>query len=194
MKIQLANGDALIVVDVQRDFLPGGSLSVPQGEEVVSVLNRYLALFRIKNLPVFATRDWHPPDHCSFSEQGGAWSAHCIAGSPGAAFPENLDLPGSAHIVSKADAPEKEAYSGFAGTRLDDLLRAGGVRRVFVGGLATDYCVLHTVKDALSCGYTTLLLEDAVRAVDARSGDGQRAIMEMLGLGAIAVRLEDIAA
>ncbi|MBI4987307.1 MAG: nicotinamidase [Rhodocyclales bacterium] len=194
MSVRLLAGDALILVDIQLDFLPGGSLAVPRGDEVVPALNRYLAVFRGLTLPVVATRDWHPPDHCSFREQGGIWPPHCVAGSDGARFAPLLDLPCEAHIVSKATAREKDAYSGFEGTDLDDWLKRAGVRRAFVGGLATDYCVLNTVRDALRLGYATFLLLDAVRAVDVQAGDGERAIDEMRRLGAEAIEIGDLAA
>jgi nicotinamidase/pyrazinamidase len=180
-------GDALIVVDVQNDFLPGGALAVPEGDAVVPVLNTALARFAALGLPVFATRDWHPPDHCSFQARGGPWPPHCLAGTPGAGFAANLALPPAAYIISKATTAERDAYSGFEGTDLDVRLRQLGVRRVFVGGLATDYCVLNTVRDALRLGYATVLLRDAIRAVDVEPGDGERAIAEMQRLGAIAV-------
>ena len=186
-RIPLRAGDALILIDVQLDFLPGGSLAVPHGDEVVPVLNRYIAVFRGLTFPVVATRDWHPPDHCSFRAQGGPWPPHCVAGSDGARFAPLLDLPCEGRIVSKATMAGRDAYSGFEGTGLDELLRHAGVRRVFVGGLATDYCVLNTVRDALRLGYETFLLEDAVRAVDVAPGDGERAIAEMRRLGAIPV-------
>lgn len=194
MAARLQAGDALILVDVQLDFLPGGSLAVPQGDEVVPALNRYIAVFRRLTLPVVATRDWHPPDHCSFQAQGGPWPPHCVAGSDGARFAPLLDLPCEARIVSKATTRDRDAYSGFEGTDLDEWLQRAGVSRVFVGGLATDYCVLNTVSDALRIGYATFLLADAVRAVDAQAGDGERAIAEMRRLGAVAIELGQIAA
>jgi nicotinamidase/pyrazinamidase len=178
-------GDALIIVDVQNDFLPGGALAVPQGDEVVSVLNRYAALFATLGLHVIATRDWHPRNHCSFREQGGPWPAHCVAGTQGAQFASGLKLPAGAHVVSKATTPEQDAYSGFAGTELEAMLRRENVHRVFVGGLATDYCVLNTVKDARVLGYEVVLLQDAIRAVDVKPGDGLRAQEEMKRLGAM---------
>ncbi len=187
-------GDALIVVDVQKDFLPGGSLAVPRGDEVVPVLNRYMEIFSSRGLPVFATRDWHPPEHCSFTEQGGPWPPHCVAGSEGAAFAADLHLPADAVIISKATEPERDAYSGFQGTDLAQRLREAGVRRVFVGGLATDYCVLNTVRDALAEGFEVVLLEDAIRAVDVQPGDGERAVKEMLDAGAVPARIDAIAA
>ncbi|MDO8990542.1 MAG: isochorismatase family protein [Sideroxyarcus sp.] len=177
-------GDALLVVDVQNDFLPGGSLAVPHGDEVVAPLNRCLALFAGLQLPVYASRDWHPADHCSFRAQGGPWPPHCIAGTPGADFAAALQLPATACIVSKADSPGKDAYSAFDGTDLQRRLQTDGVRRLYVGGLATDYCVLSTVKDALQLGYRVVLLGDAIRAVEVVPGDGERAVAEMRGLGA----------
>lgn len=187
-------GDALILVDVQLDFLPGGSLAVPRGDEVVPALNRYIAVFRGLTFPVVATRDWHPPDHCSFKAQGGPWPPHCVAGSDGARFAALLDLPCEGRIVSKATTRDKDAYSGFEGTDLDEWLKHAGVSRLFVGGLATDYCVLNTVRDALRLGYATFLLLDAVRAVDVAPGDGARAIDEMRRLGAIPIEFGSLAA
>lgn len=192
--VHLQVGDALILVDVQLDFLPGGSLAVPHGDEVVPALNRYIAVFRGLTFPIVATRDWHPPDHCSFRAQGGPWPSHCVAGSAGAHFATLLDLPCEAHIVSKATSRDRDAYSGFEGTGLDDWLRRAGASRVFVGGLATDYCVLNTVRDALRFGYATFLLLDAVRAVDVAAGDGARAIDEMRRLGAMAIEYGQVAA
>jgi len=187
-------GDALLVVDVQNDFLPGGSLAVPRGDEVVPVLNRCLALFSQRSLPIYASRDWHPPDHCSFRAQGGPWPPHCMADTYGAEFAGNLDLPADAVIISKADTPEKDAYSAFEGTDLGLCLKAVDVRRLFVGGLATDYCVLNTVKDALALGYAVVLLADAVRAVEVTPGDGEKAMMEMRTLGAQIALTTDLTA
>lgn len=185
--VTLQPGDALILVDVQNDFLPGGSLAVPHGDEVAPLLHEYLTLFEAHHLPVFATRDWHPVNHCSFRSQGGPWPVHCVAGSTGAAFAAALRLPLGTTVISKAQATDHEAYSGFEGTDLDARLRAAGVRRVFIGGLATDYCVLNTVKDALSRGFSVCLLRDAIRAVNVRPGDGSQAESEMLQAGAVAV-------
>ncbi|HWQ40357.1 MAG TPA: nicotinamidase [Burkholderiales bacterium] len=187
-------GDALIIVDVQNDFLPGGALAVPRGDAVIAPLNRYAALFERQGLPVFATRDWHPANHCSFREQGGPWPPHCIADTPGAQFAPGLRLPASARIVSKATSAERDAYSGFAGTDLDAQLRRADVRRVFVGGLATDYCVLNTVKDARALGYEVVLLQDAIQAVDVQPGDGRRAQEEMQRLGAVPADAESVGA
>jgi nicotinamidase/pyrazinamidase len=183
-------GDALIVVDVQNDFLPGGSLAVPRGDEVVPVLNQYLEGATRNGLPVFATRDWHPPNHCSFQGEGGPWPPHCVRGTAGAAFAPALRLPGSAMVISKAQDQDQDAYSGFQTTDLEERLRRLEIDRVLVGGLATDYCVLSTVRDALARGFEVGLLLDAVRPVDVRPGDGVRAEQEMMRLGARPVRLD----
>jgi len=189
----LGAGDALIVVDVQNDFLPGGALAVPDGAAVLPAINACLARFAARKLPVFATRDWHPADHCSFHAQGGPWPPHCIAGTVGAAFPQALALPAGAQRVSKATEAQRDAYSGFSGTDLAARLHNEQVRRVFVAGLATDYCVLNTVLDALAAGFETVLLEDGIRAVDLQPGDGAAAIARMAAAGARAIRVEQIA-
>jgi nicotinamidase/pyrazinamidase len=191
--IRLQSGDALIIVDVQKDFIPGGSLAVPSGEEVVPVLNRYIDLFRERNLPIFATRDWHPANHCSFVAQGGAWPPHCVQGSPGAEFASDLALPEGAFVISTATSPDREAYSGFSETDLHSRLRALGATRLFIGGLAADYCVLHTVKDALALGYGVFLLKDAIRAVNVHPRDGEEAEQEMVSLGAVPFTIMQIA-
>lgn len=180
----LRPGDALVVTDVQKDFLPGGALAVARADEVVPALNAYIARFCAEGLPVFATRDWHPRSHCSFKAFGGPWPPHCIAATPGAAFAADLALPPDAYIISKGDHPQAEAYSGFAGTNLGDCLREAGVRRLFIGGLTTDYCVLNTVSDALVQGFEVVVLTDAVRAVNVSPGDGEAAIAKMKRMGA----------
>ena len=187
-------GDGLIVVDVQNDFLPGGSLAVAGGDEVVPPLNAYIAAFVRAGLPILATRDWHPPNHCSFRAHGGPWPPHCVAGSAGARFAPGLALPPSTVVVSKDTLPDQDTYSGFQGGDLDARVREAGVRRVFVGGLATDYCVFHTVKDALTRGYAAVLLGDAIRAVNVRPDDGRRAEAEMVRLGAVPIRRDLLAA
>jgi len=190
LKIRPRRGDALILVDVQRDFLPNGPVPVPGGDQVVAVLNEYIREFTDRGLPVSATRDWHPADHCSFKENGGIWNRHCVAGEPGANWAPGLELPADVSVISKGTNPAKDAYSGFQGTRLHAQLQQGRVRRVFVGGLATDYCVHNTVRDALQRGYQVVLLIDAVRAVDVQTGDGALAVADMLDRGAKWVRWE----
>lgn len=193
-RYDLQPGDALLVTDVQNDFLSGGSLAVTDGDEVVPVLNRYIDIFVTRNLPVFATRDWHPAHHCSFRAQGGPWPPHCIAGTHGAEFAAALRLPLSAVIISKATTPEHDAYSSFLRTDMDRQLRDAGIRRIFIGGLTTDYCVLNTTRDALQLGYQVFVLIDAIRAVDVHHGDGQRAVEEMIALGAKCISLQKLAA
>jgi nicotinamidase/pyrazinamidase len=192
MNITLHSGDALIVVDVQNDFLPGGALAVPRGDGVVPVLNQYVARFGAQRLPIFATRDWHPANHCSFGAQGGPWPPHCVADTAGAGFARELQLPRETVVISKATTADRDAYSGFAGTDLAQRLRALNVTRVFVGGLATDYCVLNTVLDALKNGFETVLLTDAIRAVNVRSDDGVKAEETMQRAGAKSARLNSI--
>jgi nicotinamidase/pyrazinamidase len=177
-------GDALIVVDVQNDFLPGGVLAVPGGGEVIEPLNGYIRQFAQLQLPVFATRDWHPREHCSFREHGGRWPAHCVAGTQGAKFPPQLQLPPDVHVISKATQPESDAYSGFQGTDLARQLGDLGCTRVFVGGLATEYCVRATVLDARAAGLEVVVLADAIGALDAQPGDGEHALAEMKASGA----------
>ncbi len=190
----MQRGDALILVDVQNDFLAGGALPVPNAEHVIEAANRYLKLFGARHLPVFATRDWHPVNHCSFLAQGGCWPPHCIAGTAGADSPPNLTLPKEACILEKATRPEQEAYSAFEGTSLDGLLKAAAVTRLFIGGLATDYCVLNTVKEARAIGYAVMLLEDAIAGVDIHPGDSASAIERMRLSGARLVTIGDIEA
>jgi nicotinamidase/pyrazinamidase len=172
--------DALIIVDVQKDFCPGGALPVPEGDQVIPVLNDYIKIFKKPNARVFATRDWHPPNHVSFKAQGGPWPPHCVQNSEGAKFHPDLKLPSDATIVSKAMDPLREAYSGFDGTELVNILKAQGVTRVFVGGLATDYCVKNTVLDARKMSFETVLLLDAVRGINVEPDDVKKAIAEML--------------
>jgi nicotinamidase/pyrazinamidase len=182
--LQLRRGDGLLLVDVQRDFLPGGALAVAGGDGVVEPLNRCLALFASLALPVYATRDWHPPHHMSFVTEGGPWPVHCVAGTPGAAFAPTLRLPPTTVVVSKAQQREREAYSGFSGTDLAQQLRHARVLRLFIGGLATDYCVLRTALDARWLGFEVMVLRDAIAAVDAQAGDGDRAVEQMRHAGA----------
>jgi len=182
--VTITSQDALIIVDVQKDFCPGGALPVSEGDKVVPVLNKYIKKFADAGAVIVATRDWHPPNHRSFKKHGGIWPTHCVQGTDGAKFHPDLKLPEGTMVVSKAVAPDKEAYSGFNGTGLAEKLKKIGVKRVFVGGLATDYCVKSTVMDAVKSGFETFLLEDAVRGVDVNPGDSEKAVQEMLAKGA----------
>ncbi len=187
-------GDALIIVDVQNDFLPGGSMPAANGDEIVPVMNRYTTLFQSAALPIFATRCWHPADHHSFQAQGGPWPVHCIAWSEGAEFARQLKLPGIDEmvVISKGADANKHASSGFDGTDLEEHLRKQEVRRLFVGGLTTERAVYDTVKDALDRDFAVLLLEDASGPLNA--DEAQRALAEMRRLGVDFVRYDRIGA
>lgn len=185
---------ALLIVDVQRDFLPGGSLAVAEGERVLAPLQRAITHFHTRQGVIVCSRCWHPPNHCSFHSRGGPWPEHCIAGTPGAEFAPGLALPPDALIVSKASEPDRESYSAFDGTDLDLHLRRLKVADLWVGGLATDYCVLRSVLDARNNGYAVYVLQDAVRAVELAPGDGQRALQSMAAAGARLVSVEDLTA
>ena len=191
-RLELTSTDALIVADIQNDFLPGGRLAVPNGDKIIDTINRYIERFVAAKCPVFATRDWHPPDHCSFEAQGGPWPVHCVAETAGAAFSPALKLPDDVRIISKACDKDKEAYSAFSGTTLHAQLQRRCVRRLFVCGLATEYCVFHTAKDAVTCGYTVCLLQDAIRAIDVQPDDGKRAIERMKAWRVEAIMVQQI--
>jgi len=186
--------DALIVVDMQNDFFEGGALPVPGAGAIVSRLNHYLRAFAAANLPVFATRCWHPAGHCSFVEQGGEWPTHCVVGTQGAQFYPELKLPLGCPVISKGQIIDRDAYSAFQGTELDPLLRERGVRRVFIAGVATDYCVKHTVIDVLRHQLPAFVMTDAIAAVNLTPGDGARALEEMRHHGAVFMNIESVAA
>lgn len=187
---KLRPDDALVLIDVQNDFLPGGARAVPRADEIIPVLNAYLARFARRRLPVFATRDWHPLNHCSFHAQSGEWPPHAVAQTRGAEFPPSLNLPPRAITIAKGCDPDREALSAFAGTRLEQDLRLAGARRLFVGGLATEYAVLHTVREALHRGFRVCLLTDAIRAMNLSDRDGSVAEAEMVRLGAQPITFE----
>ncbi len=188
--ISLTPHDALLIADIQNDFLPGGALGIEGSHDIVPILENYVLQFHAHRLPIFLSRDWHPPDHCSFQAQGGPWPSHCVAGSSGSLPPSSFLTPPSAVIVYKAIDRDQEAYSAFHHTTLDRHLRALSVQRLFIGGLATDYCVLHSVRDARRLGYQVCLLMDGIKAVNLRPDDGHRAEETMIGLGAVLVRWE----
>ena len=189
--------DGLVVVDVQNDFCPGGSLAVPAGDVVVPVLNEYAARFALAGAPVFVTRDWHPATTRHFQAGGGAWPPHCVQHTAGACFHPDLTMPAGTVVVSKGMDPEQDAYSAFQGETEDGMpfaaeLGERGVQRLFVGGLATDYCVKASVLDALKEGFEVVVLEDAMRPVDVKPGDGDRALGEMTAAGARRARLDSV--
>ena len=180
--LRITPHDALILVDVQNDFCPGGALAVTEGDQVVPVLNGLIPKFET----VVATRDWHPEGHCSFVEQGGTWPPHCIQNSKGAAYHPDLAVGAADIEVLKADTVDREAFNNFDATPdLAAALRERGITRVFVGGLATDYCVRATVLGAIEAGFAVVALTDAMRAVNIKADDGERALAEMAAAGAV---------
>lgn len=182
----------LILVHLQNDFFPGGAVAVSEGRQIIPLVNQYIGLFRSKGLPIIATRDWHPPNHCSFKEQGGIWPVHCVQGSRGAQFHADLHIPNGTLIISGATNPQKEAYSGFDGTSLNDHLEDIGAITVYIVGLATDYCVKQTVLDACKLGYRVIVLEDAARGVNLQPDDSSNALQDMSAAGAIRAQARDV--
>lgn len=186
--------DALIIVDVQNDFCPGGTLAVPFGDQVIPVLNEYLAQAVVVGIPIFASQDWHPAHTEHFARDGGRWSMHCVQGTVGAEFHKDLRLSPGTLVVRKGMSGHDDGYSAFEGRLADGraLRRAldeMGVRRVYVGGLATDYCVLQTVLGARAAGLETVWLRDASLPVEVNAGDGEQAEKQMLAAGARACTL-----
>lgn len=179
---------ALLVVDVQNDFCPGGALAVSEGDRIIPGVNRMIELFVRRGLPVLATRDWHPAVTKHFKEYGGAWPPHCIQGTKGARFHAKLGLPRGAIILSKGMDPEQDSYSGFqaqnpAGRDLESVIRDLGIDEIFLCGLATDYCVRATALDATRRGIRVRVLEDAIKGVDVKPRDSEAAVQEMRAAG-----------
>ncbi|MBI1920391.1 MAG: nicotinamidase [Geobacter sp.] len=185
----MVKNSALIIVDVQNDFCPGGTLPVPEGDRVVPVLNRYINLFSARSLPIFASRDWHPEKTSHFKDYGGIWPVHCVQLTNGAAFHPDLRLPMEVVVLSKGMDPTKDDYSAFqavdkTGRPLPAIIKEMGIAHIYVGGLATDYCVRATVLEGLKAGLAVTMLEDASRGVDLQPGDSERAVEEMRKAGA----------
>jgi nicotinamidase/pyrazinamidase len=174
---------ALIVVDVQNDFCPGGTLAVAHGDDVVPPLNQLMTEFLERGEPVFKSRDWHPPTTRHFAAYGGTWPVHCVQNTTGADFHPDLLEDIHIRVVSKGLGDE-DSYSAFDGTDLDLQLRRLGIEELWIGGLATDYCVKNTVLDGLRQGYKVKALKDAMRPVEVNPGDGERALEEMRAAGA----------
>lgn len=184
---------ALILVDVQNDFCPGGALAVSGGDQIVPVINKLIPHFSL----VVSTQDWHPANHISFKERGGPWPPHCVQGSPGADLHSDLKTDTIAHYFRKASTPDRDDYSEFAGTdgegrTLDEVLKGEGVKKLYIAGLATDYCVLETVLDGLKLGYEVYAVTDAMRAVNVASDDGDQAVRKMSDKGAKLVHSDEI--
>lgn len=186
----------LLIVDMQNDFCSGGALAVAGGDRIIPVLNRYIEIFFRGKEPVIASRDWHPARTKHFRGFGGPWPIHCVQNTPGADFHPSLKLPAQAIIVSKGMDPAADSYSAFQaidaqGQELRDILTDLGVRELYIGGLATDYCVKASVVDALK-HFRVNLLMDAIRGVDLNPGDSRKAVEEMLAGGAREMTLEHI--
>jgi len=184
---------ALILVDIQNDFCPDGALAVAEGDQIVAVVNRMMRVFPL----VISTQDWHPPNHISFKEQGGPWPPHCVRGTRGAELHPALKTETIKYYFRKASSADKDAYSEFEGVdennrKLDEVLKSLGVRKLFVAGLATDYCVLATVLDGLENGYEVYAVTDAMRAVNVNPDDGEKALEEMAAKGARLVKSDEI--
>lgn len=177
----LAPGDALIIVDVQNDFCPGGALPIENGNAVVPILNRWIAAAVNRNVPVYASRDWHPAGHVSFRQSGGPWPPHCLQDSEGARFHPDLKLPDSTVIVTKGVRFDRDQNSAFDQTGLARHLRKAGIKRLWIGGLAEDVCVLATVLDARRKGFEVILIREATRPVTPRGGKEARRKMQEAG-------------
>ena len=175
---------ALIIVDVQNDFCKGGPLEVKNGEEVITGLNEIINKFYTEDTPVYATKDWHPLDHCSFEINGGLWPVHCVQGTPGARLHPELLIDGRADTINKGTETGEEAYSGFDGTNFAEQLRENNISKVIIGGLATDYCIHGTTIGAIKNGFSTSVIEDLIRGVEINPGDCANAIKEMKDSGA----------
>ena len=188
--ITLTLSDALLITDIQNDFLPGGALDISGGDHILPALQNYMQLFERRRCTVVLTYDWHPFDHCSFKSQGGSWPVHCVAGSLGAMPPPSFGIPPEALTIYKAFNKYQDSGSAFPDTSLNYYLQILTVRRLFIGGLATDYSVLHSVREARQLGYEVCLLMDGIKAMNCQPDDGQRAEKEMIGLGAMPVRWE----
>jgi nicotinamidase/pyrazinamidase len=188
VSVTVGPDDALIVVDVQHDFLPGGALAVASGERIFAPIDALAPRFR----RVYATRDWHPLDHSSYAQFGGPWPVHCVAGTRGAAFDARLDLKQVDVVIDKGVDRATDGYSGFVATQLASDLRLHGVRRVFVCGLATDYCVKATALDAHAAGFGTMVIADASAAVNVEPGDEARALEELRATGIDVVQSGEI--
>src|SRR5262245_30054404 len=182
-------GSALLVVDVQNDFCPGGALAVPRGDRVVLALNRYITSALHDGAPIYASRDWHPPITTHFVSQGGPWPPHCVRDTRGAEFHPNLALPSQTIVITKGESTDKPGYSAFEGRTPEGQplladLQLRQITHLYVGGLATDYCVKHSVLDARAAGLQVTVLEDAIAGVDLQPGDSTTAIAEMQKAGA----------
>jgi len=188
---------ALLVVDVQNDFCPGGALGIKDGDKIIPAINKYIKIFASKKFPIFATRDWHPKKTAHFKKFGGLWPVHCVRDIKGAQFHPQLKLPKDAILVYKGMDPKKDSYSAFQaedekGLSLLNLLEILGIKELYIAGLATDYCVKFTTHDAISKGFKVKILLDAVKGVNLKPNDSEDAIKEMVKSGAGKITLKTI--
>jgi len=188
---------ALLIVDVQNDFCPGGALAVPGGDRIIPILNQYIKLFHKTKLPIFASRDWHPKVTKHFKEFGGPWPVHCLQDSRGAKFHPDLNLPSTTIILSKGMDPKKDSYSAFQGVDKEghsflQILKKFNIKELYVGGLATDYCVKSSALDALKLGFEVKLLTDAMKGVNLKADDSKNAMEEMVKGGAEKITLHQL--
>lgn len=196
-KVKMRLKKALLVVDVQNDFCPGGALGVPEGDKIVPRINRYIRIFYKRKLPIFLTRDWHPIKTRHFRDFGGIWPVHCIQNTRGALFHPKLKFPKEAILLYKGMDPEKDSYSAFQsedkfGMGFPNLLKINGVKEIYISGLATDYCVKFTTYDAIRQGFGVKILMDAIKGVNLKPQDSENAIKEMVKKGAKKITLKDI--
>jgi len=188
---------ALLVVDAQNDFCPGGALGVSGGDKIIPALNKYIKIFSKQNLPVFASRDWHPKKTVHFKKFGGVWPVHCVQDTKGAAFHPKLKLPKEAILLYKGMDPRKDSYSVFqaedkSGVGFAVLLKILGIEELYIGGLATDYCVKYSAIDALKEGFRVKILMDAVKGVNLKPSDSENVLKEIVEMGARQIRLKDL--
>jgi nicotinamidase/pyrazinamidase len=185
---------ALLIVDVQNDFCPGGALGVPEGDKIIPPINKYIKIFSQKKIPIFVTRDWHPVKTKHFKDFGGIWPVHCIQNSRGAAFHPKLKLPKDAIFLYKGMDPEKDSYSSFhaediSGMKFLNILKRLGIREIYIGGLATDYCIKYSAKDALKNGFKVNVLIDAIKGVNLKPKDSENAIKGIVKMGTKKINL-----
>jgi nicotinamidase/pyrazinamidase len=190
---------ALLIVDVQNDFCPGGALGIKDGDKIIPAINKYIKNFASKKLPIFASCDWHPKKTTHFKKFGGVWPEHCIQNTKGAAFHPKLKLPKEAILLYKGMDPEKDSYSAFQardqnGMSLPNLLKILDMKELYIAGLATDYCVKFTTHDAIREGFKVKILLDAIKGVNLKPNDSENAIREMVKIGAKKITLKDMEA
>jgi len=195
--IKIKPKKALLIVDVQNDFCPGGALGIPQGDKIIPTVNKYIRFFSKNKFPILATRDWHPVRTGHFKDFGGVWPVHCIQNSSGAAFHLDLKLPKEAILLYKGMDPEQDSYSAFdaqdmRGESLPRLLKAMSIKEIYIAGLATDYCVKFTAIDALKYGFKVKILIDAIKGVDLKPDDSIMAIKKITKMGAKKIKLADL--